>query len=1006
MGPTTIHDPCRGVKENGAPEEKGPGRTPLRPREVVPEVRGECPAPPCVMIGVLLACVTAVGFPRHAGAGRGGSQGKKRIIRMSRTTSVYSFATLVLAAACADPGIDPPELVPTTLEVSPQSLDFDALFATARLEATVVDQHGNVMTGVPVSWQSSSFDVARVDQAGLVTAVDNGSAYIVAAVGAATDSARIAVQQRPHSVRIPPPDRRILTAIEDTLRLSASVLDPNGRPIEGAEVAWSTSDTTIVAVDEEGLVTSVTTGTAFVRANRGDLADSVIAEVRQVPASVRILPEESLFTFVSLGDTLRLSAEVVDANGYSIQGLSVSWSTTEAAVAEIDGEGLLTATGNGTATISATALGASGSTRVEVEQVPTSVVVVSPTNLLPTDDSVQMKAEALDAGGSVIDDADFEWMSSDTSVATVTSAGWVHAAGVGTATITATLQQLGASLPVTTMHRDEFALRAFYRSTHGELWAVNTNWDTDAPLSDWYGVELNGSGRVRSITLAENNLAGRLPPEIGKLNRLEELHLETNLLEGTLLPEIGELENLVWLGLYDNYFDGTIPPEIGRIEYLEVLDLSYNLFTGTIPGEIIDLPYLTYLGLFDNELSGPIPPEIGNFQSLRFLDLCYNKFTGPIPREIARIETLEVLELCGVDSDPEAGNRLTGRIPPELGNLTNLRVLDLGANRLEGPIPAELGQLLNLDSLSLYSNLLTAIPAELGNIENLQYLSLYGNRVTGSIPKELGNLGNLQWLLLGRGVTSGDNIVTGSIPREMGNLTRLLKFDLGGNNLTGTIPAELGQLRSLGFLDLHRNKLTGQIPPELGDATQLTWLNACPNQLSGPIPPEIGKMKSIRRLYLCSNNLTGTLPPEMGNLRNLEYLHLGANQLTGAFPSGLLAMKRLQEFYWHLRNKGLCAPDTQPFQSWLAGMRGHSGIFCTSQGMAGADAASRAPVIPNCSVTQVAARSATGRSAWTGRWSARRAFAGLREGVKPVGTGEPGVWRVPCNGSADEAVNW
>ena len=932
---------------------------------------------------------------------------------MLRPTSILALATLG-AAACADPRVEPDVLVPTALEVSPRALDFDALFATDRLEATVFDQNGNVMTGAAVAWQSSDFEIARVDQGGLVTAVDNGTAYIVAAAGDAKDSARVGVEQRPHSVRIPPPRRRILNALEDTVRLSASVLDPNGRPIEGAEVAWSSGDAAIASVDEEGLVTAVATGTAYIRATLDDLADSVIAEVRQVPASVRILPDEALFTFGTLGDTLRLSAEVVDANGHPIPGLSVSWSTSAAAVAAIDREGLVTATGNGTATITATALSATGSTRVQVEQVPASIRVESPTELLAIDDSLRMMAEAFDSGGTMISDAAFTWASSDPSVAVVTPAGWVHAVAVGMVEITATLQHLSASVPLTTMNRDEFALRAFFRSTHGELWAVNTNWDTYAPLSEWYGVELNERGRVRSVTLVQNSLIGTIPPEISKLTELEELHLDAcvdhlcatnvNLLEGPLPPEIGKLENLEWLGLFGNYLDGPLPPELGNLQYLEVLDLSYNLFTGSIPKEIIDLPYLWYLGLFYNELSGSIPPEIGDFRSLRFLDLCYNKLTGPIPPEIGRIGTLEKLELCGIDSDPEAGNRLTGQIPPEIGNLTNLRVLDLGANRLEGPIPPELGKLVNLDSLSLYSNLLTSIPPELGDIGNLQYLSLYGNRLTGSIPKEIGNLEKLQWLLLGRGVTSGDNTVTGMIPREMGNLRSLLKLDLGGNNLTGTIPGELGQLKNLGFLDLHRNKLTGEIPPELGDATGLAWLNTCPNELTGPIPPEIGKMRSLRRLYLCSNDLTGTLPPEMGRLSKLEHLHLGANQLTGAFPTAMLALKRLQEFFWHIRNNGLCAPDTKPFRDWLDGMRAHSGIFCTSEGMAGG---SRTPVMLNCSVTQVVARPATGRGVWQGRWGEqRRARAGLRGRVEPVGTGEPGIWHVPCSGPPDGAVIW
>lgn len=934
---------------------------------------------------------------------------------MVRRSSLLPLLTL--AAACADPGTEPSKLVPTTLEVAPDALDFDALFAVARLEATVFDQNGDPMPGTAVSWQSSDFAVARVDQAGLVTAVDNGSAYVTATAGDAQDSARIQVQQRPASLRIAPPRRPVLEALEDTVRVTAAVLDPNGRPIVDAVVSWSGSDSTIVTVRADGLVTAVANGTAVIRAATGDLADSVTAEVRQVAANVLIRPTE-LPTFVTLGDTARLSAQVVDSNDHPIPGLSVVWSTGNAGIASVDDDGLVTATGNGSATITATAVSASGSVRVDVEQVPTSLEVRSPLDLVAVGDSLRMEAEAYDAGGSSIPASQFTWASSDTAVATVTPVGRVHAVGEGMVEISATLHHLSASVHVTTMHRDEFALRALFQSANGPLWATQTNWATDAPLSDWYGVELNERGRVRALNLSENNLVGPLPPEIGKLSELEELHLTTNLVEGRLPPEIGglkalrelhleenlldgplppeigDLESLAVLGLFGNYLEGPIPPEIGRLQYLEVLDLTYNRFSGSIPTEIIDLPYLWHLGLFGNELSGSIPPEIGDFQSLEVLDLCYNKLTGPIPPEIGRVETLRVLALCGVDYDPESGNRLSGTIPPEIGNLTDLRLLDLGANRLEGPVPPEIGMLENLDSLSLHSNLLTGLPPELGNLTNLEYLSLYGNRLTGMIPNEIGNLSMLLTLRLGRGRTSGDNTLSGTIPTELGNLTRLHTLDLGANRLTGTIPGEFGRLDRLEFLELGTNELTGAIPPELRGATRLAWLNVCPNNLSGPIPGELGTMRALRRLYLCANELTGNLPTELGNLTGLLHLDLRANRLTGEFPATMLSMSQLNLLFWR-GNNGLCAPDTEEFRQWLGSIPNSSDIYCGSESdrMPGAGTGNGAPT--SCSVTVAAARSAWGAGWWEGpgetrgdpRWRERSARSGF---------GPPGTRTVRC----------
>ena len=910
---------------------------------------------------------------------------------MARRTSVLPILLLGLFSACGDPGTEP--LVPKTLLVLPDSLSFEALATTAGLTATVHDQHGRVMTQVAVSWRSSGPAVAIVDQAGLVTSAGNGSAYIVATAGDASDSARVAVEQRPESLRISPAQLR-LDALGDTVRLTGEVLDPNGQPIVGTAVTWAAIDTTIVTVNEEGVVTAVDNGSTTIHATSGTLADSVSAEVEQVPAEVRISPADDPLRFGTLGDTVRLSAEVFDSNGHPVAGVSVAWSIGDTSVATIDQGGLVTARGNGTATVSASAQGATGSIRVEVDQVPVTIEVMSPTDLLAIGDSLQMTAEAFDAGGSLIEDADFIWTSSNTAVATVNPEGWVHAVAEGSVEITATLKGLSASVALIAATPDKIALLALFRSANGKLWSRSTNWGTNAPLDEWYGIELDSRGRVHSVNLPVNNLAGSIPPEIGKLAELKELHLEANLLEGALPPEIGQLDSLQWLGLYGNDLNGSIPPEIGKLADLRILDLAFNSFAGSFPVEVTQLPDLWYLGLFSNELTGKIPPEIGDFPSLRVLDLCYNRLTGPIPPEIGSLEPLERLYLCGIDTNPTAGNRLTGTIPPEIGNLANLRALNLGANRLTGPIPPELGKLAKLDSLALYSNLLTDIPPELGELASLEYLSAFGNRLTGEIPSEIGNLANLHTLLLGRGYTSGDNNLTGTIPPELGDLTRLEWLDLGANDLTGRIPSEFGQLTRLEFLELGSNRLTGKIPPELGKLTRLTRLATCPNELSGPIPGELGKLRALYYLFLCSNNLTGPLPTEIGNLANLRFLHLGANRLTDPMPRSMLALTRLREFRWK-GNDGLCAPRTEEFEEWLDNIPSSSDIYCESASMQPGQAEAGAAGPGPCSVTVVAAPSAVGWS-WLYRGARLGVVAGRLAGR--AGAGTPGTWVVGCGG--------
>lgn len=55
---------------------------------------------------------------------------------------------------------------------------------------------------------------------------------------------------------------------------------------------------------------------------------------------------------------------------------------------------------------------------------------------------------------------------------------------------------------------DREVLLILYRSTDGPNWRENANWDTDASLSDWYGVEVNNRDCVVKLLLDNNRLRG------------------------------------------------------------------------------------------------------------------------------------------------------------------------------------------------------------------------------------------------------------------------------------------------------------------------------------------------------------------------------------------------------------------------------------------------------------------------------------------------------------------
>ena len=86
---------------------------------------------------------------------------------------------------------------------------------------------------------------------------------------------------------------------------------------------------------------------------------------------------------------------------------------------------------------------------------------------------------------------------------------------------------------------DRGILTVLYHATGGPDWEVDTNWQSNLPLDQWYGVTIDEQGRVTALDLADNNLVGTIPSELARLPSLRSLHLENNMgLTGPLPVEI------------------------------------------------------------------------------------------------------------------------------------------------------------------------------------------------------------------------------------------------------------------------------------------------------------------------------------------------------------------------------------------------------------------------------------------------------------------------------------
>ncbi len=169
--------------------------------------------------------------------------------------------------------------------------------------------------------------------------------------------------------------------------------------------------------------------------------DVPVAIVAVTPASLRL----------QVGATRQFTAQPRDADGNALNR-TISWQTSAASVATVSSTGLVTAIAPGTARITATSSGRSGSAEITVPE-PTisvaSVFLIPTTTELELGEARQITATVKDSNGNTLTGRLVTWTSSSQAVATVSVSGLVTAISPGTTTVTATSEGISAAVTIT-----------------------------------------------------------------------------------------------------------------------------------------------------------------------------------------------------------------------------------------------------------------------------------------------------------------------------------------------------------------------------------------------------------------------------------------------------------------------------------------------------------------------------------------------------------------------------
>ena len=647
-----------------------------------------------------------------------------------------------------------------------------------------------------------------------------------------------------------------------------------------------------------------------------------------VPASVAVAPDSAVLTY--LGETAQFTARVTDGTGASVGGV-VRWESTDRAVVTVDGSGLVTARGNGTAEVRASAGGASDAAPVRVEQRVATLRVFG-------DGQSALAGLSLPSmvGVAVFDAGDRPVVGTVVRFAVTSGGGTVEpdsavSDGSGVASALWTLgvapgeQRLVASVP----DGPEEAIAALAVDPNSVVarvvpWSGNRQWGlVGQPLPEPVVVQaLDEAGRPvpgALVSFTAEAGSGSVEPDSVRSDSAGLARAEW-----TLGPAPGEQTLAVAvMGMAQLEVTATAQPDAGvcgrtpvvielllritgvagcaavtddRLAAVSVMNLREKNITSLRSGDFAGLSRMEWLALRGNRLSA-LPPDIfADLDSLTRLDLRENQLESLPSGMLAGLQNLTNLAL--------SFNRMT-EIPSDVAGLARLRVLDLGSNpwrelppdlfaamtRLEYLFLGDVGLrelppglfkgLSSLTTLSLLGNHLTRLPAGIfDDLSSLEYLNLNGNQLTELPPRILAHLRELEVLYL------ADNELDSLNPAEFAGLSRLLYLNVAGNKLSELPSDVFDGLTNLGQLRLDDNQLS-ELPPDLfAGLSRLRYLNLTHNELTRLPPDLFGGLLDLKTLLLLSNAMAALPAGIFADLNSLSQLDLRFNELK-ALPRGV-----------------------------------------------------------------------------------------------------------------------
>lgn len=302
-----------------------------------------------------------------------------------------------------------------------------------------------------ITWESSDTAVVTIDANGTVTGLSNGTSTITARTdNGLTAETTITVVTTLKNIILSETDVTINKGIPLTL---TATLDPIDATLDDYTIQWSSSNTDVATVDQNGEVTTYKAGTAYIYATVG-------GKTAECKVNVNV-PLEKI-TMIDTIDLLKGQSQTLEVTkepeGTNFDG-TITFDTSDSTHVTVDRTGKIEA-------ISSTE--ADGPTTITANAVDTNGIIVATAKCLVTVTEIPLDSIAIDHADfslglgrtqklsvlynpeNTTDDRTVTWTSLNTDAATVDANGNVKAIAVGEAVIMAEVDGKVAMVTVTT----------------------------------------------------------------------------------------------------------------------------------------------------------------------------------------------------------------------------------------------------------------------------------------------------------------------------------------------------------------------------------------------------------------------------------------------------------------------------------------------------------------------------------------------------------------------------